>query len=260
MNKKNYVIGIDYGSDSCRSIIVDANTGKEMGSEVFYYPRWKEKKYCDPEKNIYRQHPLDYIEGLEAVIKKPLSRLPKDIRENIRGISIDTTGSTPVAVDEKGLPLALKAEFQDNPNAMFILWKDHSATKEADLINRISKTWGGIDFKFENTRTYPIKILISVNSGIVKVDIYGIQEEVEYDVSFDTETISNINYDIIYEKDSSLADGEEEIKRAGAKGIIVNTYKVLRKNGVIVSRELISKDTYNAMNRIIVNNTGTSNN
>ena len=120
--------------------------------------------------------------------------------------------------------------------------------------------YGAKDLKFRNNRTYPIKILISVNSGIVKVDIYGIKEEVEYDVSFDTETISNINYDIIYEKDSSLADGEEEIKRAGAKGIIVNTYKVLRKNGVIVSRELISKDTYNAMNRIIVNNTGTSNN
>lgn len=170
MNKKNYVIGIDYGSDSCRSIIVDANTGKEMGSEVFYYPRWKEKKYCDPEKNIYRQHPLDYIEGLESVIKKPLSRLPKDIRENIRGISIDTTGSTPVAVDEKGLPLALKAEFQDNPNAMFILWKDHSATKEADLINRISKTWGGIDFTKYSGGVYSSEWFWAKLLHILKID------------------------------------------------------------------------------------------
>ena len=170
MNKKNYVIGIDYGSDSCRSIIVDANTGKEMGSEVFYYPRWKEKKYCDSEKNIYRQHPLDYIEGLEAVIKKPLSRLPKDIRENIRGISIDTTGSTPVAVDEKGLPLALKAEFQDNPNAMFILWKDHSATKEADLINRISKTWGGIDFTKYSGGVYSSEWFWAKLLHILKID------------------------------------------------------------------------------------------
>ena len=68
MDKKNYVIGIDYGSDSCRSIIVDANTGEQIGGEVFVYLRWKNKEFCTPEKNIYRLHPLDYIEGLEFII------------------------------------------------------------------------------------------------------------------------------------------------------------------------------------------------
>lgn len=146
MERKNFVIGIDYGSDSCRSIIVDANTGKEVGGEVFHYPRWKEKQFCDAQKNIFRQHPLDYIEGLEYTVKTALGKLSEEVRKNIRGISIDTTGSTPVAVDSCGVPLALKEEFKNNPNAMFVLWKDHSSTAEADEINHLAKNWGGTDY------------------------------------------------------------------------------------------------------------------
>lgn len=170
MERKNYVIGVDYGSDSCRSIIVDANTGEQIGGEVFSYPRWKNKEFCTPEKNIYRQHPLDYIEGLEFVIKKPLEKLPKEVKENIRGISIDTTGSTPVAVDEKGSPLALSEEFKNNPNAMFILWKDHSSTEEADLINKISKSWGGIDYTKYSGGVYSSEWFWAKLLHIVKID------------------------------------------------------------------------------------------
>ena len=146
----NYVIGIDYGSDSVRALIVDASNGNEIASDVFYYPRWKSGKYCDPNLNRFRQHPLDYVEGLEATIKNALSKSPSSVAKNIVSISIDTTGSTPVAVDENGVPLALTAGFEENPNAMFVLWKDHTGTQEAEEINKLSKSWSGTDYtKYE---------------------------------------------------------------------------------------------------------------
>ncbi|RRN78108.1 ribulokinase [Pseudoxanthomonas sp. SGD-10] len=130
-----YVIGVDYGTDSVRSVLVNALNGEELASSVFYYPRWKEGKYCDPSKNQFRQHPLDYIEGIEATIKNCVDKVGAEIAGKIKAISVDTTGSTPIAVDENGTPLALKPEFAENPNAMFVLWKDHTAIKEAEEIN-----------------------------------------------------------------------------------------------------------------------------
>ncbi|WP_106543821.1 ribulokinase [Prolixibacter denitrificans] len=144
-----YVIGIDYGSDSCRALVVDASNGKELAAAVRNYPRWMEGKYCDPAKNQYRQHPLDYIEVLEASVKEALAKCPAGVAENVVGISFDTTGSTPALTDENGTPLALLPGFEENPNAMFILWKDHTAVKEADEINKLSKEWD-IDYvKYE---------------------------------------------------------------------------------------------------------------
>ena len=146
----NYTIGIDYGTDSVRSLIVDASNGKEISSDVFNYPRWKAGKYCSPSQNQFRQHPLDYLEGLEITIKNALAKAPKDVAANVMAISVDTTGSTPIAVDIKGTPLSLTPGFEENPNAMFVLWKDHTATKEADEINQLARSWGGVDYtKFE---------------------------------------------------------------------------------------------------------------
>jgi len=136
-----YIIGLDYGTDSCRAIITDASNGKEIATAVKYYPRWMEGKYCDPQTNRYRQHPLDYIEGLEATIKEALSKSPAGVAENVVGMAFDTTGSTPVLTDKDGTPLALLPEFAENPNAMFILWKDHTAIKEAAEINKLAKEW-----------------------------------------------------------------------------------------------------------------------
>ena len=145
-----YTIGVDYGTDSVRTVLVDTSNGTEISSSVFNYPRWKQGKYCNPAKNQFRQHPLDYIEGLEATIKAVLAKAPAGVAENIVAISVDTTGSTPVAVDKEGTPLAMLPEFAESPNAMFVLWKDHTATAEAELINTVSRTWGGIDYtKFE---------------------------------------------------------------------------------------------------------------
>jgi L-ribulokinase len=136
MTSDSFVIGVDYGTDSVRSVIVDASNGQEISSSVFFYPRWRDGLFCNPVKNQFRQHPLDYIEGLEQSIKKCLQGAGESVRKNIKGISIDTTGSTPVAVDKAGTPLALTPGFENNPNGMFVLWKDHTSTVEATEINQ----------------------------------------------------------------------------------------------------------------------------
>jgi L-ribulokinase len=135
MEKENYVIGVDYGTDSVRSLLINAVDGSEIASAVFNYPRWKDGLYCNPAENRFRQHPLDYIEGLEQTILSCLSQAGPTAARRVRAISVDTTGSTPVAVDETGTPLGLLSAFRDNPNALFILWKDHTAVKEAAEIN-----------------------------------------------------------------------------------------------------------------------------
>lgn len=134
-----YVMGVDYGTDSVRTIIADAADGQEIASSVFFYPRWKAGKYCNATANQFRQHPLDYIEGLESTIKDCVQKAGSDVAKKIKGLSVDTTGSTPVAVDATGTPLALLPEFAENPAAMFVLWKDHTATKEAAEINEAAQ-------------------------------------------------------------------------------------------------------------------------
>jgi L-ribulokinase len=137
-----YVIGLDYGTDSARAVVVDATSGETVATSVKYYPRWKEGLYCDPASNRYRQHPQDYIDVLEASVREALAKSPAGVAENVVGIAFDTTGSTPVFTDEAGTPLALKPEFAENPNAMFVLWKDHTAVGEAAEINRACKSCG----------------------------------------------------------------------------------------------------------------------
>lgn len=134
---KNYVIGVDYGSDSVRALIVDASTGEEIAWGVSNYSRWNKGLYCDATSNRYRQHPLDYIESLETALHESLSRTSRKVIDNIRGICFDTTGSTPVLTDASGTPLALLPQFSENPDAMFVLWKDHTAVAEAELINSL---------------------------------------------------------------------------------------------------------------------------
>jgi L-ribulokinase len=131
----SFVIGVDYGTDSVRSVIVDTSNGTEVASSVFYYPRWRDGLFCDPSTSRFRQHPLDYLEGLTSTIKECLSKAGTAVAERVKAISVDTTGSTPVAVNRTGTPLALLPEFEQNPNAMFVLWKDHTSVKEAAQIN-----------------------------------------------------------------------------------------------------------------------------
>jgi L-ribulokinase len=140
MMKRKLCIGVDYGTDSIRSVLVDAENGEEKASSVFNYPRWSKGLYCDAMKNQFRQHPLDYIEGLEYTIKEILESNPGSAQQ-VAAISIDTTGSTPIAVDKEGTPLSMLPAFSENPNAMFILWKDHTAIHEADRINALCHSW-----------------------------------------------------------------------------------------------------------------------
>lgn len=129
-----YALGLDYGSDSVRALLVDARTGEEVAANVVMYPRWRQGLYCDPARDQFRQHPLDYLETLQSVVQGLWEKAPADAAKNVVGVSFDTTGSTPIAVDEEGVALALKPEFAENPNAMFVLWKDHTAVKEAQEI------------------------------------------------------------------------------------------------------------------------------
>ncbi len=152
MNSRNLCIGVDFGTDSVRSLLVDARDGSELASSVFEYPRWNEGLFCDPSENRYRQHPLDYIEGLKFTIHELLKTV-KGSSSQVRAITVDTTGSTPVAVNRAGIPLSLLPDFSKDPDAMFILWKDHSSIKEADKINALCKS-SSVDYSRYSGGTY----------------------------------------------------------------------------------------------------------
>jgi L-ribulokinase len=141
MTGSDFVIGVDFGTDSVRSVVVDTLNGQEISSSVFNYPRWRDRLYCDAATNRFRQHPLDYIEGLQRSIQECVTTAGVNVRKNIRAISIDTTGSTPVAVDKTGTPLSLTPAFKDDPDAMFVLWKDHTAIREAADINEHASSY-----------------------------------------------------------------------------------------------------------------------
>ena len=149
MKSDQCVIGLDFGTDSVRAVLVNSGSGKTMASHVHEYPRWKEGNYCNPPINQYRQHPSDHIEGIEASILGVLAKSKAD-PAGIKGICVDTTGSSPIAVDSMGKPLCFRVGLEENPNAMVVLWKDHTAIKEAEEINELARSWGGEDFtKYE---------------------------------------------------------------------------------------------------------------
>jgi len=146
---KTYVIGLDYGTDSVRAILVDTKNGEELAAAVYDYPRWKKQAYCQASQQQFRQHPLDHIEGMEHTIKAVVEKSQVPV-ERIKSICIDTTGSSPVPLNREGIPLAMVPGFEDNPNAMMVLWKDHTSILEAEEINTLAAHWGGEDFtKYE---------------------------------------------------------------------------------------------------------------
>lgn len=131
------VAGVDFGSDSVRAVVLDARTGTELAHAACPYVRWQDQCYCDPVRSQFRQHPLDYLEGLTQCMQTVMDQIGPAAQSRLLALAIDTTGSTPCPVDRQGTPLALLAEFADNPNAMFHLWKDHTAVTEAREIDQV---------------------------------------------------------------------------------------------------------------------------
>lgn len=162
---KNLLIGLDFGSDSVRALLV-SDEGEQIAADVQPYRRWSEGQFCSPSANQYRQHPLDYLEGMEAAIRAVLTpeRAPL-----VRGIGLDTTGSTPCAVDKDCTPLALLPEFADNPNAMFILWKDHTALEEAARIDACAAS-STVDYRCYEGGAYSSEWFWSKILHVLRVD------------------------------------------------------------------------------------------
>ena len=185
---KKYVIGLDYGTDSVRAVLINTENGSELAANVHYYQRWKEGKYCNPGENRFRQHPLDHLEGLENTIKSVVATSGVN-PEQVVGIFIDTTGSSPIPVNKEGVPLSLTPGFEENPNAMMVLWKDHTAIAEAEEINTLARTWGGEDYtKFEggiySSEWFWAKILhINREDELIKNAAYSWIEHCDY-ISF----------------------------------------------------------------------------
>jgi L-ribulokinase len=137
-----YALGIDYGTNSCRSLLVDLNDGREAGTAVFNYPSGELGILTDPrDPHVARQNPQDYLDGLEAVTRQALAQAQEKISgfdpSQVIGIGVDTTGSTPIPVDREGTPLGLQDRYKDNLNAQVWLWKDHTGHEEAAEITRL---------------------------------------------------------------------------------------------------------------------------
>lgn len=143
MSRKKYTIGLDFGTNSVRGLLVDLLNGDEIATAVVEYESGEHGIILDPsDPNLARQNPADYLKSLEEVIHLIIKEAKKndaefDIRQVI-GVGVDTTGSTPLPVDRQGTPLAFYEEFKDNPNAQAWLWKDHTATAEAEEITALA--------------------------------------------------------------------------------------------------------------------------
>jgi len=139
-----YTIGLDYGTNSVRCLIVDVTSGNELGTAVYEYETGEAGIILDSaDHNLARQNPADYIKGIEVTIKASVAEAKKAVKgfepNHIIGIGIDTTGSTPLPVDKNGTPLSMLDEFKDNPNAHAWLWKDHTGHAEAAEITDLAK-------------------------------------------------------------------------------------------------------------------------
>lgn len=159
-----YLIGIDYGTDSARAVLSD-ESGRLLAASTKYYPRWMKGLYCDPSLAKFRHHPKDYLEVLEASLKEVIAQCPDP--SQIKAIAMDSTSSTPCFVDEHLTPLALKPGYEDDPDAMFIVWKDHSTMKEGKEITALCEKQE-INYSAHCGLNYSAECMWSKALGIVR--------------------------------------------------------------------------------------------
>jgi L-ribulokinase len=142
MNAK-YTIGLDYGTNSVRALIVNVANGAEIAAAVWTYAHGEQGVILSRDPNLARQHPADYVKGAEISIRQALAKAKKAVRGfsagQIVGIGVDTTGSTPLPVDAEGQPLAFQKKFANHPAAMAWLWKDHTGVAEAAGITALAR-------------------------------------------------------------------------------------------------------------------------
>ncbi len=140
---EHYTIGLDYGTNSVRALIVNVANGEEIATAVWNYSHGTQGVILSNDPNLARQHPADYVKGAEITIKEVLAIAKKNVKGftlcQIGGIGVDTTGSTPLPVDKNGQPLAFNKKFANNPAAMAWLWKDHTGVAEATEITALAK-------------------------------------------------------------------------------------------------------------------------
>ncbi len=138
-----YTIGLDYGTNSVRALIVDVANGEEVGTAVWNYAHGTAGVILGRDPQLARQHPADYLEGAEIAIREALAQARETVRgfapHQVIGIGVDSTGSTPLPVDAKGQPLAFQRKFANHPAAMAWLWKDHTSVEEAAEITALAK-------------------------------------------------------------------------------------------------------------------------
>ncbi|NQU12477.1 ribulokinase [bacterium] len=140
---REYTIGLDYGTNTVRALIVDIANGREVGTAVWEYAHGTHGVILARDPHLARQHPADYVQGAEIVIRRALAAAKKAVRgfkpEQVVGIGVDTTGSTPIPVDRSGRPLVFDKKYSKNPNALAWLWKDHTGIAEAAEITELAR-------------------------------------------------------------------------------------------------------------------------
>jgi L-ribulokinase len=136
--KPMFTVGLDYGTNSVRALVVRCCDGAELGAAVFHYPSGHDGISLDPfDHNLARQNPADWLSGAETAVGEALAQaaaVADFSPENVVGIGVDGTGSSPLPVDAENVPLAMKSRFSDNLNALCWLWKDHTSIDEAARI------------------------------------------------------------------------------------------------------------------------------
>ena len=137
-----YTIGLDYGTNTVRCLIVNVANGAEVGTAVWTYSHGTAGVILSHDPNLARQHPADYVAGAEITIKQALAAANKSVKgfkpDQVIGIGVDTTGSTPLPVDKEGQPLVFQKKFANNPAALAWLWKDHTSVNEAVEITALA--------------------------------------------------------------------------------------------------------------------------